>query len=163
MVPQQYPTIFSTTTSSGTHTNRLRERTRIVITGCRVRNYSGITSTDLLDESGNLYVQRHRSFPVKGKQVYTDLLNLTDGNYEKNLREGSTMQQPVYTSVISFHAFSLWAIEHKINFSLTRITVSRIDIDNNTLSGSPKGQEHYTSSASMDNRGRSSGSARRGS
>ncbi|MBG0859729.1 MAG: hypothetical protein IQL11_09515 [Bacteroidales bacterium] len=147
--------------------NRLRERTRIVITGFAGAGIThGITATDLLDESGNLYDYSVIDALQSKKQVYTDLLNLTDGNYETKLTgKGALMPTAgIYLGYQFSRSFSL-GIEHKINFSLTENnSFTGIDIDNNTLSGSPKDRNHYTSLGfKWIIGGRSSGSARRGS
>ncbi len=142
--------------------NRLRERTRIVITGFAGAGIThGITSTDLLDESGNPYDYSVID-PNSGKeQILTDLLNLTDGNYETKLI-GKAAVMPtagIYLGYQFSRSFSI-GLEHKINFSLTENnSFSGIDIDNNIVSGSRKDRNHYTSlSFRWIIRGRSSGS-----
>ena len=60
--------------------NRLRERTRIVITGFAGAGIThGITNTDLLDKSGNPYDYSVIDPNLGRKQVHMDLVNLTDG------------------------------------------------------------------------------------
>jgi hypothetical protein len=128
--------------------NRLRERTRIVITGFAGAGIThGITSTDLLDESGNPYDYSVIDPNLGRKQVLTDLLNLTDGNYETKLI-GKAAVMPtagIYLGYQFSRSFSM-GLEHKINFSLTENnSFSGIDIDNNIVSGSRKDMNHYTS------------------
>ena len=128
--------------------NRLRERTRIVITGFAGAGIThGITSTDLLDESGNPYDYSVIDPNLGRKQVLTDLINLTDGNYETKLI-GKAAVMPtagIYLGYQFSRSFSM-GLEHKINFSLTEYnSFSGIDIDNNIVSGSRKDRNHYTS------------------
>ena len=143
--------------------NRLRERTRIVITGFAGAGIThGITNTDLLDESGNPYDYSVIDPNLGRKQVLMDLLNLTDGNYETKLI-GKAAVMPtagIYLGYQFSRSFSM-GLEHKINFSLTENnSFSGIDIDNNIVTGSRKDRNHYTSlSFRWIIRGRSSGSA----
>jgi hypothetical protein len=128
--------------------NRLRERTRIVITGFAGAGIThGITSTDLLDENGNPYDYSVIEPDLGRQQVYMDLVNLTDGNYETKLI-GKAAVMPtagIYLGYQFSRSFSL-GLEHKINFSLTENnSFSGIDIDNNIVSGSRKDRNHYTS------------------
>ena len=147
--------------------NRLRERTRIVITGFAGAGIThGITKTDLLDESGNPYDYNVIDPNLGRKQVVTDLLNLTDGNYETKLI-GKAAVMPtagIYLGYQFSRSFSI-GLEHKINFSLTENnSFSGIDLDNNIVSGSRKDRNHYTSlSFRWIIRGGSSGSGSRSS
>ena len=128
--------------------NRLRERTRIVVTGFAGAGIThGITSTDLLDESGNLYDYSVIDPFAGSKQIYTDLLNLTDGNYEAKLQSKAALMPTagIHLGYQFTHGFSM-GIEHKINFSLTENnSFSGINIDNNIVTGSQKDRNHYTS------------------
>ncbi len=128
--------------------NRLRERTRLVITGFAGAGIThGITSTDLLDESGNPYDYSVIDPNLGRKQVLTDLINLTDGNYETKLTGRAAVMPTagIYLGYQFSRSFSM-GLEHKINFSLTENnSFSGIDIDNNIVSGSRKDRNHYTS------------------
>jgi|WetSurSiteA1Bulk_404760.scaffolds.fasta_scaffold01264_4 large repetitive protein len=128
--------------------NRLREKTRIVITGFAGAGIThGITKTDQLDESGNPYDYSVIDPNLGREQVLMDLLNLTDGNYETKLI-GKAAVMPtagIYLGYQFSRSFSM-GLEHKINFSLTENnSFSGIDIDNNVVSGSRKDRNHYTS------------------
>ena len=145
--------------------NRLRERTRIVITGFAGGGIThGITATDLLDESGNQYDFSVINPGLGRKQVYADLLNLTDGNYETKLLSKAAVMPTagLYFGYQFSRSFSM-GIEHKINFSLTENnSFSGIDIDNNIVSGSRKDRNHYTTLGfKWIIGGRSSGSVQR--
>ena len=106
-----------------------------------------MTSTDILDESGNPYDYSVIDPNLGKKQVYMDLVNLTDGNYETKLI-GKAAVMPtagIYLGYQFSRSFSL-GLNHKINFSFTENNgFSGIDIDNNIVSGSRKDRNHYTS------------------
>jgi len=145
--------------------NRLREKTRIVITGFAGPGIThGITTTDLLDESGNPYDYNVIDPNLGRKQVYEHLLNLTDGNYETKLISKAAVLPTagIYLGYQFSRSFSM-GIEHKINFSLTENnSFFGINIDNNIVSASRKDRNHYTSLGfRWIMRGGSSGSVRR--
>lgn len=145
--------------------NRLRERTRILISvfaGTGITH--GIISTDLLDAKSNPYDYSVIDPTLGKKEVYADLLNLSDKKFETKLAsKGAVMPTLGINLGYQFsRSFSL-GIEHKINFSLTEYkSLTGIDIDNNIMVDSKKDRNHYTS---LGFRwiigGRSSGSVRR--
>ncbi|MCJ7448703.1 MAG: hypothetical protein MUO72_13535, partial [Bacteroidales bacterium] len=145
--------------------NRLRERTRILISGfAGLGITNGITSTDLLDANGNPYDYSVIDPNLGRKQVYADLVNLSDKKFETKLINKAAIMPTlgIYLGYQFSRSFSL-GIEHKINFSLTENnSLTGIDIDNKIVTGSKKDRNHYTSlSFRWIIGGRSSGSVRR--
>ena len=128
--------------------NRLRERTRILISGFAGLGIThGITSTDLLDANGNPYDFGVIDPNLGRKQVYADLLNLSDKKFETKIA-GKAAVMPtlgIYLGYQFSRSFSI-GIEHKINFSLTEYnSLTGIDIDNKIMVDSKKDRNHYTS------------------
>jgi len=127
--------------------NRLRERTRIVVSGFAGAGIThGRTFTDLYDETDNLYDYSVIDPNLDRPQVYVDLLNLSDKEYETSLVNKAAVM-PTLDIFIGYQltrSFSL-GIEHKTNFSLTETnSVTGINIDNNIVSGSRRDINHYT-------------------
>ncbi len=127
--------------------NRLRERTRIVITGFAGAGIThGRTFTDLYDANGDLYDYTVIN-PNQGRSlVYADLLSLSDNDYETQLVNKATIMPTlgVYIGYQLSRSFFL-GIEHKTNFSLTEHnSIVGIDLDNKVLPRSMKDMNHYT-------------------
>jgi hypothetical protein len=128
--------------------NRLKERTRIVLTAFAGPGIThGFTSADLLDADGTPY-DFSVIDPNNGrKQIYEELLELSDNKFETRLINKAALLPTlgVYLGYQFSRSFSL-GIEHKINFSLTeRNSFTGIDMDNNRVTGSAKDRNHYTS------------------
>ncbi len=128
--------------------NRLRERTRIVLSGfAGIGITNGIISTDQLDANGNPYDYSAIDPHIGRKQIYEDLLNLSDKEFEAKLINKTAVMPTLglYLGYQFSRSFSL-GIEHKINFSLTENNSSTgIDIDNKIVTGSKIDMNHYTS------------------
>lgn len=128
--------------------NRLKERTRIVLTafaGPGITN--GFTSADLLNEEGNPYDFSVIDPNSGRKQIFEELLELSDNKFETRLINKAALLPTfgVYVGYQFSSSFSL-GIEHKINLSLTeRNSFTGIDMDNNRVTGSAKDRNHYTS------------------
>jgi len=127
--------------------NRLRERTRIVVSGFAGAGIThSRTFTDLYDENDNLYDYSVIDPNLDRPQVYADLLNLSDKEYETSLVSKAAVM-PTLGIFIGYQltrSFSL-GIEHKTNFSLTETnSITGINIDNSIVSGSRRDRNHYT-------------------
>ena len=128
--------------------NRLRERTRIVVTGFAGAGIThGRTSTNLYDELGNLYDYSSIDPNRDRSLVYRDLLDLTDESFETFLNNRAAIL-PTAGFFIGYQfsrSFSM-GIEHKTNFYLTeRNSITGINLDNRVSTGSPMDLNHYTS------------------
>ena len=147
--------------------NRLRERTRIVITGFAGAGIThGRTFKDLYDENGDLYDYSVIDPNQDRSQVYADLISLSDRDYETRLLNKAAIM-PTLGIFIGYqfsHSFSM-GIEHKTNFSLNEHNgITGIDTDNNIIPGSKKDRNHYTTLGfKWSLGGRSAGAARRNS
>ena len=101
--------------------NRLRERTRIVLTGFAGAGIThGRTFTDLYDAGNNLYDYSSIDPNRDSKLVYNDLLTLSDGNFETRLLNKAAIL-PTAGFFIGYQlsrSFSV-GIEFKTNFYLT--------------------------------------------
>jgi len=141
----------------GLNLNRLRERTRIVITpflGVGITH--GMVSTDLYDASGKLYDYSVINTNQSKSQIYNDLIKLTDGKYETSIVNTAAVlpTSGIFVGYQFSHSFSM-GIEHKTNFSLTESnSFYVINIDNKIKPGSPVDMNHYTTLAFKWNLGR---------
>lgn len=128
--------------------NRLRERTRIVISGFGgIGLTNGKTSADLLDASGNPYDYSVIDPTTGRKTVYTNLKDLSDKEFETNLINKTALMPTagIFVGYQFSRSFSI-GIEHKINFSLSEDNSSTgIDMDNRIVKGSGPDMNHYTS------------------
>ncbi|HSL86366.1 MAG TPA: hypothetical protein VK861_05490, partial [Bacteroidales bacterium] len=144
--------------------NRLKEKTRIVLTAFAGPGIThGFTSADLLDEDGTPY-DFSVIDPNDGRiQIYEGLLELSDKKFETRLVNKAALLPTlgIYLGYQFSRSFSL-GIEHKINFSLTeRNSFTGIDMDNNRVTGSAKDRNHYTSLGFRWNLGGATRPARR--
>ena len=128
--------------------NRLRERTRILLSGFAGLGIThGITSTDLLDAGGNPWDYSGIDPNSGRQQIYGDLLNLSDKEFETKLINKAAVLPTagIFLGYQFSHSFTL-GIEHKINFSLTEQNSSTgIDTDNKVVTDSKRDRNHYTS------------------
>ena len=127
--------------------NRLRERTRIVVTGFAGGGIThGRTFTDLFDSNHVLYdfsaIDPNRSRDL----VYKDLKNLSDRDFETAIFNRAALMPTagLYLGYQFSPSFSI-GIEHKTNFSLTEEnSFAGINMDNIILAGSRIDMNHYT-------------------
>ncbi len=130
--------------------NRLRERTRIVLTGfAGVGITHGRTFTDLLNEYGLPYDYGEINPNQKPAQVYSELLKLSDRRYETKLDNRAAIMPTlgIYLGFQFTPAFTM-GIEHKTNFSLTESnSVFGMNMDNRILPSSRRDRNHYTTLA----------------
>ncbi len=144
--------------------NRLKERTRIVLTAFAGPGIThGMTSTDLLDADGTPYDFSVIDPNDERIQIYEGLLELSDKKFETKLVNKAALLPTlgIYLGYQFSRSFSL-GIEHKINFSLTeRNSFTGIDMDNNRVTGSAKDRNHYTSLGFRWNLGGATRPARR--
>jgi len=128
--------------------NRLKERTRIVITAFAGPGIThGMTSADLLDAGGAPYDYSVIDPNIGRKQTYEGLLELSDKEFETKLVNKAALFPTlgIYLGYQFSRSFSL-GIEHKINYSLTENNSSTgIDIDNYIVAASGKDRNHFTS------------------
>jgi large repetitive protein len=128
--------------------NRLKERTRIVISGFAGAGITqGITSLDLYDTNGALYDYSVINPALPRSQIVADLKKLSDGKFEtqKDTRGAIMPTLGLYAGYQFSKSFSL-GIEYKTNFSMSENnTVTGINIDNDIVPRSPKDRIHYTS------------------
>jgi hypothetical protein len=140
--------------------NRLRERTRIVLSGFAGAGLThGRTSTDLYDAENNPYDYSSIDLTRDNKSVYRDLLTFSDGNYETPLLHKAAVL-PTAGLFIGYQiSRSITAgFEFKTNFYLTeKNSLVGIDLDNRILTGSFFDRNNYLSlGLSWTLRGRSS-------
>ncbi len=132
----------------GVTLNRLRELTRIVITGFAGAGIThGRTASDLLDDNGNPYDFSGIDASLSRNQIYDDLIDLTNGVFETDLinRPAILPTAGLFVGYQFTPSFTL-GIEHKTNISLTeRNSLVGINMDNRMVSGSPPDMNHYTS------------------
>ena len=128
--------------------SRLRERTRVIITGFAGAGIThGRTFTDLYDTDNNLYDYSVIDPGMTASQIEAELKSLSDKDFETKItNKGSFL--PTAGIFIGYQftpGFSM-GIEHKTNFSLNEGNSSfGIDIDNKIVDGSRKDKNHYTS------------------
>lgn len=127
--------------------NRLRERTRIVVSGFAGAGIThGRTFTDLYDSDNSLYDYNVIDLNNNRKQIYEDLVDLSDDDFETSLVNKASLLPTagLYIGYQFTPSFSL-GIEHKTNFSLTEEnSFTGIDMDNRINSGSTIDMNHYT-------------------
>jgi large repetitive protein len=127
--------------------NRLRERTRIVISGFAGLGIThGRTFTDLFDENGLPYDYSQIDPVQEPAQIYADLLSLSDRKYETRLNNRAAVLPTlgIFLGYQFTRSFSM-GIEHKTNFSLTeRNSVFGLNMDNRVRPDSRMDRNHYT-------------------
>ncbi|MEZ5011753.1 MAG: hypothetical protein R2744_09220 [Bacteroidales bacterium] len=128
--------------------NRLRERTRIIVTGFAGAGIThGRTFGDMEDADGNPYDFTSID-PTKPKsEVRADLAALSDGDFETAYsNKGAVLPVAgIYLGYQFSRHFSI-GIEHRTTFSLTEENGTfGIDIDNLIVPGSGIDMNHYTS------------------
>ncbi|MCF8390059.1 MAG: hypothetical protein K9H12_05170, partial [Bacteroidales bacterium] len=143
----------------GLSLNRLRERTRIVVTGFAGAGIThGRSFTDLLDENFAPYDFRSIDPNQDQKQIYADLMALSDNDFETRVNNKAALL-PTVGIFIGYQfspSFSM-GIEHKTNFSLSEQNgLTGINIDNKILDGSGMDKNHYTTLGFKWNLGRRS-------
>ncbi|MCK5068349.1 MAG: hypothetical protein KAR16_12965, partial [Bacteroidales bacterium] len=128
--------------------NRLRERTRIVITGFAGAGIThGRTFTDLYDAGNNLYDYSGIDPNRDSKLVYNDLRTLSDGDFETRLLNKAAFLPTagIFIGYQFSRSFSL-GIEFKTNFYLTeKNSVAGINLDNRVIAGSGLDRNNYVS------------------
>ena len=128
--------------------NRLRERTRIVVSGFGGAGIThGRTFTDLFDAGGLPYDYSLIDPGQKPSYVSADLLELSDGDYETVLDNRAAVLPTLgfYVGYQFTRSFSL-GFEHKVNYSLSETNNTfGINIDNKIVSGSGVDRNRYTS------------------
>ncbi len=128
--------------------NRLRERTRIIITGFAGAGIThGRVFTDLYDADNNLYDYSVIDPGKPASEIEADLKTLSDNDFETKIwSKGAIL--PTAGIFIGYQftpGFSM-GIEHKTNFSMSEVNNTfGIDIDNKIATGSRKDRNHYTS------------------
>ncbi len=127
--------------------NRLRERTRLVITGFAGAGITrGRTFADLYDGNGALYDFTGIDPDRNRKRVYQDLVALSDNDFETSLNDKSSILPTagIYIGYQFTRSFSL-GIEQKTSFSLTEQNSSTgIDLDNRISAGTHLDKNHFT-------------------
>ncbi len=128
--------------------NRLRERTRIVITGFAGAGLThSITHTDLFDASGNAYDFSSIDPTKTSQEIRADLAALSDNDFETKLT-GRAAVMPTAGFYIGYQFSKSFALglEHKVNYSLSETNGGfGTNIDNKIVPGSPIDRNRYTS------------------
>jgi large repetitive protein len=128
--------------------NRLRERTRIVLTGFAGAGIThGRTFTDLYDSGNNLYDFSSIDPNRDRKLVYKDLAALSDGDFETRLVNKAAILPTagIFIGYQLSRSFSL-GLEYKTNFYLTeKNSFAGIDLDNRVNTGSGLDRNNYIS------------------
>jgi len=128
--------------------NRLRERTRIIVSGfAGVGITHGRTFTDLYDAGNNLYDYSGIDPNRDKTSVHNDLVALSDGNFETHLVNKAALLPTagLYLGYQFTRSFAL-GVEFKTNLCLTETnSFVGIDIDNKVISGSPIDRNNYVS------------------
>jgi hypothetical protein len=144
--------------------NRLREKTRIVVTGFAGAGIThGRTFTDLYDTDGSLYDYSVINTNQSQEQIYADLLELSDKEYETPLTNKAAILPTagIFIGYQFTRSFSL-GIEHKTKFSLTENnSFTGINIDNKIVPGSVIDMNHYTALSFIWNLGGGGGRSSR--
>jgi hypothetical protein len=139
---------FSYDLELGLTLNRLRERTRIVLTGFAGAGIThGRTFMDIYDAGNNLYDYSSIDPDRDRKLVYEDLVALSDGNFETHLLNKAAI---LPTAGLFFgYQFSrsiTAGIEFKTNFYLTeKNSLVGINLDNRVIAGSSIDRNNYVS------------------
>ena len=137
---------FSYDLELGLTLNRLRERTRIVLTGFAGAGIThGRTFTDLYDTGSNLYDYSSIDPNRDSKLVYNDLVTLSDGNFETRLLNKAAIL-PTAGFFVGYQlsrSFSV-GIEFKTNFYLSeQNSLAGINLDNRVIAGSALDRNNY--------------------
>jgi len=140
--------------------NRLRERTGIVLTGFGGAGLThGRTFTDLYDAGDNLYDFSSIDPDRNSKQVYTDLVALSDGAFETSLvnKVAILPTAGIFAGYQISRSITI-GVEFKTNFYLTEHnSLAGINLDNRVMEGSRIDRNNYVSLGLRWNlRGRSS-------
>ncbi|MFZ5942229.1 MAG: hypothetical protein ACOYXB_16810 [Bacteroidota bacterium] len=127
--------------------NRLRERTRIIVSGFAGLGIThGRTFTDRYNAAYDLYDFSGIDPNRDSRLIYNDLLALSDGTFETRLVNKAALLPTAgfYLGYQFTRSFSL-GFEYKTNFNLTEYnSFSGINIDNRILSGSGPDRNSYT-------------------
>ncbi|TFH24671.1 MAG: hypothetical protein E4H10_10305 [Bacteroidia bacterium] len=128
--------------------NRLRERTRIVLTGFVGGGIThGRTFTDLYDAGNNLYDYGGIDPNRDSKLVYEDLVALSDGDFETRLVNKAALLPTA--GIFLGYQFSrsiTVGVEFKTNFYFPeKNSWAGIDLDNRIISGSGLDRNNYVS------------------
>ena len=128
--------------------NRLRERTRIVLTGFAGAGIThGRAFTDLYDAGNTLYDYSSIDPNRDRKLIYQDLVELSDGDFETDLVNKAALL-PTAGLFLGYQLTRSLRIglEFKTNFYLTeRNSFAGIDLDNRVLTGSGIDRNNYVS------------------
>jgi hypothetical protein len=128
--------------------NRLRERTRIVLTGFAGAGLThGRTFTDIYDAGNNLYDYGGIDPNRDSKSIYNDLVALSDGDFETHLvsKVAILPTAGLYLGYQFSRSLTV-GIEYKTNFYLTEDnSLVGIDLDNRVYSGSRIDRNNYVS------------------
>ena len=128
--------------------NRLKERTRIVLTGFVGAGIThGRTYTDLYDAGGSLYDYGSIDPNRDKKLVYNDLVALSDGDFETSLVNKAALLPTagIFLGYQLSRSLTI-GIEYKTNFYLTEDnSFAGIDLDNRAYEGSGIDRNNYVS------------------
>ena len=139
---------FSYDLELGLTLNRLREQTRIVLTGfAGVGITHGRTFIDLYDAGNNLYDYSSIDPDRDSKLVYKDLLALSDGNFETHLlNKAALLPTAGFFIGYQFSRSFTAGIEFKTTFYLTeKNSLVGINLDNRAIAGSALDRNSYVS------------------
>ncbi len=128
--------------------NRLRERTRIILSGFAGAGIThGITSADLLDASNSAYDYSSILPNREPSEVLDDLYQLTDQDFETRLvNKAAVLPTAGIYLGYQFTPHFAMGLEHKMNFSLSENNNTfGIDMDDRILEGSSLDWNNYTS------------------
>ncbi len=128
--------------------NRLRERTRIVLSGFVGAGITyGHTFTDLYDANSILYNYSSVDPNRDRSLVYDDLLLLSDGDFETQLSsKASLLPTAGFFIGYQFSRSMSVGIEFKTNFYLTeQNSLTGINLDNSIVTGSAMDRNNYVS------------------
>ena len=146
--------------------NRLRERTRIVLTGFVGAGIThGLTFADLYDAGNNLYDFSSINPNQASKVVYQDLVALSDGDFETSLvNKGAILPTAGLFLGYQLSRSLTLGVEFKTNFYLSENnSFVGIDLDNKVSSGFGFDRNNYVSLGFRWSLGRASSSSGRGS
>jgi len=139
---------FSYDVEFGLTLNRLRERTRIIVSAfAGVGLTHGRTAIDLYDDGNNLYDFSGIDPDQDSKAVYQDLLELSDRKFETKVANKLALLPTagLYLGYQFSRSFAL-GVEFKTNFNLTEYnSFTGIDIDNRAITGSGWDRNNYVS------------------
>ncbi len=128
--------------------NRLRERTRIVLTGFAGAGIThGRSFTDLYNAGNTLYDYSTIDPNRDKKLIYQDLVELSDGDFETRLVNKAALL-PTAGLFLGYQLTRSLTIglEFKTNFYLTeRNSFAGIDLDNRVINGSGIDRNNYVS------------------